>query len=600
MTATVTRPPRRAPSRAVRRRAGRNESRRRAIALLLAFGLLFLVVVVRLADVQVLRSDRFVSYGETQRIEPITLPASRGTIFDRNGNDLAISIPRQSVFADPRLVTKPEVAARRLARVLDVDAKELAAKLDSDRQFVYLARRVTDEQAERVERLDIEGVDLLEEPARLNPGGELAASLLGSVNVDNTGLSGLELHYDEALSGTAGELIREVDPEGNTIPAGRQHVDAAERGDDLVLTLDRGLQHEVERILADQVQATGAQAGTVIVSQPETGEILTLANLEADTETGKAVATGNNLAVTATYEPGSVNKIITMAAALQDDLVTPGTELQVGDSLQVANHVYTDAPHPVEDYTVTRILSESSNVGTIQIAQRVGPARLHDYLRRFGFGAKTALDLPHEQGGQLLHPDDWSGTSIGSIPIGQGISVTAMQMLYAYNTIANDGVYRPPSVVEAVVDAEGNREPVPPADGRRVVSPGTASEVRAMLAEAVADGTATAAAVDGFEVAGKTGTARQPQPTGGYVAKDGSIRHIATFAGFLPADDPKVSIIVVLDDPATSPYAGDVAAPPFAEIARNAVRLLRVPPAAENDAPLALDPPPVRAQPAGN
>jgi cell division protein FtsI (penicillin-binding protein 3) len=575
------------------------DSRRRAIALLLAFGLLFFAVVVRLADVQVLRPGRFVSYGETQRLEPITLPASRGAIFDRNGNDLAISVPRQSVYADPRLVTEPDAAARRLARVVRVDADELAAKLDSNRQFVYLARRVDDDVAKRVARLDIEGVELLEEPDRFNPGGELAASLLGRVDIDNQGLSGLELHYDEALSGTDGELIREVDPEGNTIPAGRQHVDPAERGDDLVLTLDRGLQHETERVLAEQIQATGAKAGTVIVSQPETGEILALANLEADPKSGQVASTGNNLAVTATYEPGSVNKIVTMAAALEENLVTPDTVLEVADSLQVANHTYTDAPHPVEDYTVTRILAESSNVGTIQIAQRVGEARLHDYLRRFGFGEKTALDLPHEQGGMLLDPEDWFGTSIGSIPIGQGISVTAMQMLYAYNTIANDGVYRPPFVVRAVVDADGNREPVPPADGRRVVSSKTASQVRLMLAEAVADGTATAAAIDGFDVAGKTGTARQPQPSGGYVAPDGSIRHVATFAGFLPADDPKVSVIVALDDPATSPYAGDVAAPPFAEIARNAVRLLRIPPSPSNEAPLGLDPPPVRAQAAG-
>jgi cell division protein FtsI (penicillin-binding protein 3) len=591
------RPPAQAKSRAKTNKTGGNgrngrnghggrrpvtDPRRRAIAMLGVFCLLFLVVVVRLADVQVARSGRYVSYGEAQRIEPIVLPAGRGAIFDRNDNELAISIPQKTVYADPRLISDPDSASSRLAAALGLDRQaraELRQRLTSDAEFVYVARRVSDEAAQRADQLDIPGVDFLNEPARFNPGGDLAESVLGEVGVDNEGLSGLELRYDDVLSGTPGELIRELDPEGHTIPAGRHHVEPAHRGDDLVVTLDRSLQYEVERVLADQIRSVGARGGTAIVSEPETGEILALANLESNPQTGAVAGMGNDLAVTANFEPGSVNKVITMSAALEEGIVTPDTVLQVPDTLRVADHTFSDAhSHPTEDYTVTRVLAESSNVGTIEIAQRVGAERLDEYLRRFGFGQRTALGLPHEEEGQLLDADDWYGTSIGSIPIGQGISVTAMQMLYAYNTIANDGVYLPPSLVQATVDADGDRQPVEPADGRRVVSPTTAAQVRAMLAEAVANGTGTAAQIDGYQVAGKTGTARKPQPGGGYTDEAGRYHYVSTFAGFIPAGDPKLSIIVVIDEPTTSPYAAEVAAPAFAEIGRYALRQMRIPP----------------------
>ncbi|HEY8525899.1 MAG TPA: penicillin-binding protein 2 [Acidimicrobiales bacterium] len=561
--------------------------------------MLFLVVVVRLADVQVARSGRYVSYGEAQRVDPVVLPASRGAIFDRNDDELALSIPRRTVYADPRLIEDPEATARRLAHILDVDQAELEERLSSDAEFVYVARRVEDDEAERVERLGIEGIDFIEEPARYNPGGELAESVLGRVGVDNEGLSGLEARYDDLLSGTPGELIRELDPEGHTIPAGRHHIEPAEPGDDLVVTLDRSLQYQVEEVLRQQIAAVGARGGTAIVSNPETGEILALANLQTDPATGQVGSTGNNLAVTANYEPGSVNKVITLAAALEEGIVTPDTVLRVPDSLQVADHRFRDAhSHPTEEMTVSRILAESSNIGTIQIAQRVGAERIDEYLRRFGFGERTALDLPYEEEGQLLDPDDWYGTSIGSIPIGQGISVTAMQMLYAYNTIANDGVYVPPTLVAATVDADGNRRPAERVEGERVVSPTTASQIRAMLAEAVATGTGTAAQIEGYQAAGKTGTARKPQPGGGYTDEQGRYHYVATFAGFVPADDPQVSIIVVIDEPSTSPYAGDVAAPAFAEIGRYALREMRIPPASAVGAPGAPPGERVRSTPA--
>jgi cell division protein FtsI (penicillin-binding protein 3) len=576
------------------------DPRYRSLGLLFALGLLFGGVVVRLGYIQTVGAHQYVAYGEDQRIDPIALPAARGTIFDRNGKDLALSTPAKSVGVDPSVVTDRALAARRLAEVLRLPEKEVASELATDAHFVYLARQVDDAVAKRVKDLDIPGVLIFDESARLLPAGDMARSVIGSVDLDNVGVSGLERRYDDQLAGDPGEYMVERDLEGRTIPGGRQLIDPAVPGDDIVLTIDRGLQYATEGILAGQVRAAGARAGWAAVMDPRSGEVLALTNVETNPQTHAVGNTGNDLAVTQNFEPGSVNKVITMSAALEEGLVAPDTELQVPDTLHVADHTYTDAHSLPPRMTASQILSRSSNIGTIEIAQKLGMEQLDEYLRRFGFGKTTALGLPHEEPGILLDRDNWSGTSIGSIPIGQGISVTAVQMLLAYNTIANDGVYVPPTLLRATFDAEGERHPAPPGEGRRVVSPTTAAQVREMLAQAVAAGTGKAAAIDGYEAAGKTGTARKPQAGGGYRDAQGNYHYVATFAGFIPADDPQVSIIVVIDEPTTSPYAGDVAAPAFAKIGRQALRTLRIaPPAAGRVGTLPpLEGPKVRAQPA--
>jgi len=591
-----TRPPGSA-GRSARRRGRSGDPRRRSLGLLVAVVALFAIVVVRLVYVQVLGSQRYVAYGEEQRIQPIELSGGRGSIFDRSGNDLAISIPQTTIAADPSVIADPAEAARRLAPALAMDETAVRDLLGTEGRFVYLARQVGDDVADRVRDLDIDGVLLFEEQARFNPAGDLGRALLGQVGVDGEGVSGVEQAFDGDLSGEPGRLMVERDPAGRTIPAGRHQIDPAVPGDDLVLTLEGSLQYQVENIVANQVYATGAQAGVAIVSDPETGEILALSNVALDPTTGIVGGTTNNLAVTANYEPGSVNKLITLAAALDEGLVTPETVVPVPSSLQVADHTYYDS-HP-GNLTVTEVMAKSSNVGTIKLAQQLGKERVDEYLRRFGFGRSTGLGLPHEERGALLDVDDWSGTSIGSIPIGHGISVTALQMLHAYNVIANDGVYVPPTLVRATVDEDGERHDVLPDESHRVVSPVTASQLREMLAQVITDGTGRAAAIDGYAVAGKTGTARKPQPDGGYRDDAGNYHYISTFAGFLPADDPKLSIIVVIDEPTTSPYAAEVAAPAFAEIGRHALRIMGVPPVAPPPrAPLAPERDRVRASPA--
>ena len=306
-----------------------------------------------------------------------------------------------------------------------------------------------------------------------------------------------------------------------------------------------------------------------------------MANVDVDPKTGQPVVSSANEALTAVFEPGSVNKVITAAGAIEEGLVNPDTVLQVPDHLQVSDHLFSDHdPHAVASWSVTDIVTRSSNIGTIMIAQMLGKQRIDEYLRKFGLGDKTALDFPGESAGLMLDPKDWSGTSIGSIPIGQGISVTAMQMLEVYNVIANGGKYVAPRLVDATIDGAGARHDAPPAAQREVVSAETAAKVNAMLQNVVAsqDGTGFRAAVPGYTVAGKTGTARKPNDNGIPGYKTGA--YVSSFAGYLPAENPQVSIIVVIDEPSTSIYASVVSAPVFAELANLAVRQLRVAPAA--------------------
>ncbi len=547
------------------------------VLLIVAFG----AIVVRLVDVQALGGQEYTAFGASQRFQQIALPAARGSIFDRNGNDLAVSIPQRTIWADPRLVEGPTDVAAKLAPVLGLDADRslaLATKLSSDAKFTYVARRVTDEVADAVEALDLPGLFFLDEPKRIAPAGDLGRSILGQVGVDNEGLSGLELQYDGLLTGDAGELVIEKDPDGRTIPGGEQQLEPARRGDDLVLSIDRSMQYETERALGAQIAAKGAKGGIAIVTRPGTGEILALANLATDPDTGQVRAVGNNMAATAVYEPGSVNKVITVAAALEEGLVAPSTEIVVPDQLQVSDHLFSDHdPHPTGPYSVTKILTDSSNVGTIKLAQMLGKDRLDSYLRRFGFGTKTSLDFPNEAAGILLRPDKYSGTSMGSIPIGQGIAVTALQMLEAYNVLANDGFYVPPKLVLETVDTDGTAHPVDAGEPHRVVSESTAARMRDMLANVVAEGTGTRGGITGYTVAGKTGTARKPLPTGGYQDASG-YHYVATFAGFVPAERPELSIIVVIDEPAGDIFGGTVAAPVFADLAQYGLRLFRIPP----------------------
>jgi cell division protein FtsI (penicillin-binding protein 3) len=573
------------------------------VGLCVTFLVMFTAVVVRLADVQVVNPGRYVTQGERQRFVSKQLPAGRGALLDRNGIELALSLPQKSVFADPEVVGqagKIHETATALAPLLHAEVAELESKMTGTGRYVLLAHTVPDAVAASIEKLHLAGIGTFDEFKRYQPSGDVGGSVLGRVGDDGTsGSSGLEKQYDSVLAGRPGSITYErrgaADggaDRGGLIAGGRQHVDKARPGSDLVLTLDRSMQYQAEQTLEARVAATGAKGGMAIVSRPSTGEILAMANVTAekpDGTLGPAVPSSNNASLTTTFEPGSVNKVITMAAALEAGEITPTTKTEVPDHLQMYDHTFTDHdPHPTEQWTPTDILVTSSNIGTIEIAQRLGKDRLDAALRRFGLGSPTGLDFPQETRGSLLAPEDWSGTSLGSISIGQGISVTAMQMLEAFNVIANDGEYVAPRLVDAIVRPDGTKRRMPPTARHRVVSENAAGMLRAMMTKVVSEqtGTGTRAQVPGYNVAGKTGTARKPvtpsMPDNGYMDLQGHYHYVATFAGFVPAEKPELSIIVVIDEPDPTKggyFASDVSAPAFSELARYALRLYDIPPA---------------------
>jgi len=557
----------------MRRSPGAVQARRRLIGLLLVLLIAFGAVVARLVVVQGVSAAPYAAMGLSERLHTVDLPADRGSIFDRNGNELAMSVPQSTVWADPLLVTAPAMEAEKLAPVLNMDEATLLDRLTGPGQFVYIARTVPDATAAAVAALKLPGISLLDEPKRFDPDGSLAAPLLGIVGTDDQGLSGLEYQYDSELSGHPGKLVSEDDANGQPIPGGIERLTPATKGSDLVLTIDRSLQYEVEQDLAEEIAASNAKDGMAVVMDRRTGEILAMASLVNSPQ--GVVAAPTNQVLTSVYEPGSVQKLITVSAALEQGVIQPTTVLTIPDQIRVAGSTFADdTPHPVEQWTPTDVLTASSNVGAITIGRMLGKSALIDYLHKFGEGSPTGLDFPGESSGLLLPPDQWSGTTIATVPIGNGIAVTAMQLVAAYNTVANGGVYVAPKLVAATIDPSGRTIEARPSATHRVVSPTVAREMTAMLTEVTRGGTGTAAAIDGYQVAGKTGTARKSieghlgYATGAYYA---------SFAGFVPATDPAFTALVTIDQPSTI-YGGAAAAPVFHDIATYALRELQVPP----------------------
>ena len=555
--------------------------------------LLLLTTVGKLTDLQVLHPGRYRDTGVAQRTVQVAIPAARGTILDRNGEDIAVSVPRSTVVADPAQVSDASAEAARLAPILAMDPSKVASLLRGKGRFVYIDRLIPDATAKKVTALidagKLDGVNLISEFKRVRPNGAEAQALTGATDIDGTGISGLESQYDKVLKGQPGEKSYERSAMG-PIAGGGRILKAAQPGDDIELSVDLPLQFATEQLVAKEVAKTGSKSGMAIICRPSTGEILAMVNVAADPKTGKVAPSTNNEALTTVYEPGSVNKVITVSAALAKGKVTPSTVLQHPSTLSLGGATFGEAEALPSQLSVTDILTVSSNIGTIELAQRVGAANVDAMLRRFGFGHKTALDFPNESPGLLLPLPQWSGSSIGSIPIGQGISVTAMQMLQVYNTIADNGLAVAPKLVTATIDAQGRRHATPPSPSHRVIPASVAKQVRGMLANVVKVGTGQNAAVPGYQVAGKTGTARKPldkhQPGNGYMGLDGRYHYVSTFVGMLPASDPQLSIIAVLNDPdlSNSYYASDTAAPLFGQIARVAVRRLHLPPSAATDA----------------
>jgi cell division protein FtsI (penicillin-binding protein 3) len=545
----------------------------RLIALVVVLILGFTALLVRLVEVQGVSSERYAVLGDYQRLTRIELPAPRGALLDRNGAQLAVSIERPTVYADPQLVTDPAGAARALAPLLGLEERDLRERLTANANFVYLARWVDDATAEAVRALRIDGVALRHEPTRVSPAGDIAASVLGQVGAENVGLSGLEEQYEKVLSGTPGHQLIEQDPSGRDIPGGVRESRPPVAGHSLVLTLDRDLQYVTEQALAQQIVASKARSGIAVVMDPRSGEVLAMANVVAGAKDRPPEPAGYNKALVDVYEPGSVNKVVTLSAAVEERAVGPRETFAVPDRITVAGTTFYDSePHPVRQWSPVDIMAESSNAGAIMIAQRLGPPALDRYVESFGLAGDTGLDFPGEASALMPELSEWSGTTLPTVAIGYGVAVTPLHMLGVFNTIANDGVYVVPSLVRSEIDARGKARLRPAPAQRRVVSSETAAEVTAMLTEVVRSGTGEPAAVSGYSVAGKTGTARKVEG-GGYKPD----AYIASFAGFFPAEAPRLSAIVVLDEP--QPYYGGLASGPvFSQIASYAARHYQIPP----------------------
>lgn len=566
-----------------RRRAGAPNKRSArtgrftSLLAILACGLL--VVVGRLVYVHAIVGPAYAASAAEQRTRDIVLPPDRGFILDREGEVLAESMEACTIYAVPSAITdKPQTAAV-LARVLGGKESDYLAKLNRDTTFVYIARKADVARAESLRALGIEGLGFIEDTRRVYPSNELACQVLGFVSVDDEGLSGLELFYDDLLSGTPGRLIGEWGEDGRPIPGGVTQAVEPVDGHDLVLTVDKDIQYQAQMMLGETVEEWGAKAGSVLVMDPRNGEILAMASVPAFNPNAFGSADPNayrNRPVVDTYEPGSTAKAMTASAVIDAGIFTPDSVIELPPTLKVGGRTIHDAhtrPTTVE-WTLTEIVTHSSNVGAAKVAIELGGDRLYDYFSRFGLTEKTGVDFPGEVKGWLPPTDQWSGSSIGTIPFGQGLSVTPLQLARAFAVIANGGELVTPHFLKAVPEAPDIDVAWPTRSAG--IDPKTCEAMRAVLTDVVNEGTARRAAVPGYQVAGKTGTAQKARTDGrpGYAPG----KYVASFSGFIPASDPRVLIVITLDEPTKSIYGGTVAAPMFSRLAAYCVEHLKIPP----------------------
>jgi cell division protein FtsI/penicillin-binding protein 2 len=535
-----------------------------------AFLLCFLLIVGRAFWLQGVQGSSLASQATYQQTEVVTVPGLRGDLLDRSGNKLAASEDAKTIYATPYQVKNPSAAAARLAPVLDEPKGEVLEALTAEGGFSYVAQKVDLATAAKVEALDIEGLGQLPDTRRTYPQGEMAGQVIGAVGTENEGLTGLEQGEEEVLGGSDGERRIVNDALGE--PIRLETVSEAEDGEDVQLTIDPVIQRETEAVLNGVGETYSPKDATAIVIDPRSSQVLAMANWPpVDPADLSAVSNEDllNKATGLTYEPGSTFKAFTIAAALEEKLVTPTTEFVLPPVLQVADRTIEDAePRGTETMSVATILSHSSNVGAATIGTEVGAEKFDQWVRRFGFGRPTGIQYPAEEQGLLLHLDEYSGSTLGNESMGQGLSVTPMQMVAGYTAIANGGMLRPPQLIKKVGE-EAVHEP----KGKRVISPKVAAEIREMLEGVLAPGgTASEVSVPGYSLAGKTGTA-QVAEDGGY----SDTKYVASFIGFAPAQNPQLLAAVIVDQPQGEIYGGSVAAPAFGRIAEFALPYLGVP-----------------------
>lgn len=550
--------------------------------ILLVSALLFLFVgllTYRLVYLQYIDFSRFDQKAREQHRMEIELPPTRGEILDRHREPLALSVPRKSIYADPRKISDPQEIAEKLAPVLERKPEEIAEKLSKKKSFVWVQRKLSEQKADDVKALALPGIYLLEEPKRYYPKGRMLAHVLGFVGMDSEGLEGLEKSLEKYLRGKAGKRVTGRDRKGREVITLRNEEIPPVNGCQVVLTIDEVIQHIAEQELEKCFEEHQAQGATIVVLNPRTGEILALANYPAynpNEVDASTAAARRNRGVTDCFEPGSTFKVVTASAALEEKVTNlDETIFCENGAMWHAGHVLHDA-HPYGDLSFREVIEKSSNIGTAKVAFRLPPTKLYAYIRRFGFGSPTRCGLLGEVDGVVYPPKRWSKYSNAAVPIGQEVSVTAMQLTLAIGAIANDGVLMKPTIINRIVGENGNPiQEFKPEKVRQVVTPKTAHLItEALKGVATKSGTAYRARVPGYTVAGKTGTAQKAIPGEGYARG----KFVSSFVGYVPANDPQLCIAVIVDEPKGEYYGGLVAAPVFAKVAEQTLKYLDIPP----------------------
>jgi cell division protein FtsI (penicillin-binding protein 3) len=530
------------------------------------------VLLVRVGMLQTVQRSKYFAASVDQRTRVNIMRAARGVIFDRNGNELALSVPSTTVYADPRAITDFPFVAHSLAVALaytpEQEAKLLEALSVPGSKFRYIARGMTKVEAQILLGLGLPGVYSYTEPSREVEGG-VAGAVIGRTDPDGLGISGLEKQFNKILTGVDGKGIREVDKNGRSIAGVQSTTLAPVPGDDIVLTLDKNIQYQTDTALLDRVGQLSAKGGTAIVMNSTTGQIYAMSNVRRNAAGSAVLATGNFAAVEA-YEPGSVAKVFSISAALNEGVVTPETVQKVPGVIVVDKYPIRDAwPHPPMDMNLRTIVSESSNIGTLMTAEKISSNTLHDYLSAFGFGSATGLQYPGESRGTLRDAKKWRGTEKVTVSYGYGMATTPLQLIAGVNTVANKGVYVAPQLVSATIDKSGKRHSSGASDSRAVLKPETAATMTDMLREVICTGTGELAQVKGMEIAGKTGTGYKVQANGTYSTDTGGRKYFASFVGYFPASNPQVTMLISIDEPDASSrdrFGGTAAAPVFARL----------------------------------
>lgn len=552
----------------------------RIIMIFSVFTLLFIIIILRAFQLQIIERDRLTQLIEKQYLKYVKLPPKRGTIYDRKKRELAVSIEVDSVYARPGKIKNKKEIARKLSPILEVSYQSLKRKLASDRPFVWLKRRISPSQSKKIKNLHLAGIDFIEESKRFYPNRGLASHCLGFAGLDPKGLEGIELGYDSYLKGVPGYLLVERDALGRDIYTQNIKQVNATKGYNLQLTIDKTIQYFVEKALEEGVKKTKAKAGIGIVMVPQTGEILAMAvrpTFNPNNFWDYSPSQWRNRAVTDAFEPGSTFKIFLISSALEEGIFQPQDIFYCENgSYPIGDRVIHDV-HKFGWLTLAKIIKYSSNIGACKIAENLGKKTFYRYIRKFGFGSKTDIDLPGETNGLLTLPYKWSRIHLGTISFGHGISSSPIQLITAFSAIANQGILMKPYLVKTIFNDQGEIiKEFHPESRKRITTQRTAKQVSSILKTVVAKGgTGENAFIPGFEIAGKTGTAQKVDP------KTKNYSHhkaVSSFMGFLPADNPEFAVLIIIDEPQGIPYGGTVAAPIFKEVASQIIRYLNIPP----------------------